>query len=166
MKGEVPIPVLANYFRVPYPGGIPVDYPGRDVLLQSRITNISKNGVFVVTANPLPQGSQFEIHFQVPGTQQSIRAECVVRWSSEAKGGGSPSGMGLEFTRIARKDRKTVDRMIKDFLTEMRRKGAEIQAPKITLPGPNESAYGGARDATPDPAPPPNEADENEGELE
>ncbi len=133
MKGEVPIPVLASYFRVPYPGGIPVDYPGRDVLLQSRITNISKNGVFVVTGNPLPKGSQFEIRFQIPETRQPIHAECVVRWSSEAKSDGAPSGMGLEFTRIGRRERKAVEKMIKDFLTEMRRKGAEIPVLKPPL---------------------------------
>lgn len=121
MKGEVPIPVLANYFRVPYRGGIPVDYPGRDVLLQSRITNISKNGVFVVTGNPLPVGSQFAITFQIPETKEAVSAECVVRWSTEDDQERDVRGMGLEFVRIARKDRKALERMIKDFLTGMRR---------------------------------------------
>ncbi|MEO0813241.1 MAG: TIGR02266 family protein, partial [Myxococcota bacterium] len=130
--------VLANYFRVPYRGGIPVDYPGRDVLLQSRITNISKNGVFVVTGNPLPKGSQFEISFQIPGTKQPVTAECVVRWSNEDEDEKGIRGMGLEFTQISRKDRKAVERMVKEFLTEMRKKGAAARGSAPDAPGPNE----------------------------
>ncbi|MEO1482144.1 MAG: PilZ domain-containing protein [Myxococcota bacterium] len=127
MKGEVPIPVLANYFRVPYRGGIPIDYPGRDVLLQSRITNVSKNGVFVVTQNPLPKGSQFEVSFQLPGTSKPIQAECVVRWSTDTGADARPgvSGMGLEFTRIGRKDRKSLEKMVKEFISDIRSRANE-----------------------------------------
>lgn len=137
MKGEVPIPVLANYFRVPYRGGIPIDYPGRDMLLQSRITNVSKNGVFVVTRNPLPKGSQFEVSFQLPGTSRPIQAECVVRWSTDsaAEGRRGVTGMGLEFTRIARKDRKSLEKLVKEFIADIRSRANDVAgAPKLDTP--------------------------------
>ena len=54
MKGEIPIAVLSRYFRVPSRQVIAADYPGRDVLLKSRVTNISNNGVFISTPNPMP----------------------------------------------------------------------------------------------------------------
>lgn len=123
MKGEVPIPVLANYFRVPQSGGLPVDYPGRDLLLQARIANISKNGVYIVTQHPQPLGAEFPVTFQLPDSDEQITAECVVRWSTRSRPRESKpghSGMGLEFVRLSKKDRRNVERFVRDFLTHMR----------------------------------------------
>lgn len=126
MKGQIPIAVLSRYFRVPSRQFIAADYPGRDVLLKSRITNISNNGIFVSCNNPMPRGSEFEVTFQVPGEKGSVTALCVVRWSTvtaqEEGGPTAAQGMGLEFVKIARKDKKTIEKYIRGFLTTMRKK--------------------------------------------
>ena len=131
MKGEIPIAVLSRYFRVPSRQVIAADYPGRDVLLKSRITNISNNGVFISTPNPMPRGAEFDVTFTLPETRTPITATCVVRWST-ATATESPifsQGMGLEFVRIARKDKKSIEKYIREFLTTMRKKAEADRDP-------------------------------------
>jgi uncharacterized protein (TIGR02266 family) len=122
-KSEVPIAVLLQYFRVPT-GEIAVDYPGRQVLLGSRITNISTTGVFVRTANPLPKDTSIDLVFTLPGSKAEIKATAVVRWSTELADDSDPSiptGMGLEFTKLAARHRKLIERYVEDFLSRMRK---------------------------------------------
>lgn len=131
MKGEIPISVLSRYFRVPSTQGLSVDYPGRDMLLRSRITNVSNTGVFITTSNPLPRGAEFDITFKLPTSKSAITATCIVRWSTAHEGGEKPmkralSGMGLEFTKIGRREKKAVEKYVKEFLTRMR-KGAKAK---------------------------------------
>lgn len=126
VKNEIPIAVLLQYFRVPT-GDIPVDYPGREVLLGSRITNISTTGVFIRTSNPLPQGTELDIAFRLPDLKGEIKATVVVRWSTEIemsadKPNHSPAvGMGMEFVTIAPRHRKAILKYIENFLARMRR---------------------------------------------
>ncbi|MEZ0310588.1 MAG: PilZ domain-containing protein [Myxococcota bacterium] len=138
MKGEIPIAVLSRYFRVPSRVFIAPDYPGRDVLLKSRITNISNNGVFIATPNPMPRGSEFDVSFTLPEQKTPITATCIVRWST-AKSDDSSSfaqGMGLEFVKITRKDKKAIERYIREFLTVMRKKAAADRAHELAqIPG-------------------------------
>ena len=128
MKGEIPISVLSRYFRVPSRQFIAADYPGRDVLLKSRVTNISNNGIFVSCNNPMPRGSEFEVTFQVPGEKTPMKVLCVVRWSTvtaqEEGGPTAAQGMGLEFVKIGRKEKKAIEKYIRGFLTTMRKKAA------------------------------------------
>lgn len=122
---EIPLAVLMRYFRVPT-GALPVDYPGREILLGSRITNISVSGVFVSTQKPLSEGSELTISFRLPGSNIDIKADAIVRWrktKEQAKRAGQDesTGMGLEFTRIAKKDQNAVEKFVKDFLLRMRK---------------------------------------------
>lgn len=123
---EIPLAVLMRYFRVPT-GPLPVDYPGREVLLGSRITNISVSGVFVSTQKPLAEGTELAISFRLPNGTTDINVDTVVRWcktkESKHKDQDLGMGMGLEFTRIARKDLKAVQKFVKEFLTRMRKGG-------------------------------------------
>ncbi|MBC7792592.1 MAG: PilZ domain-containing protein [Clostridia bacterium] len=141
MKGEISIAVLSRYFRVPSRQFIAVDYPGRDMLLKSRVTNISNNGIFVSCNNPMPRGSEFEVNFQVPGEKAKVTALCVVRWSTvTAQEEGAPTsaqGMGLEFVKIARKDKKAIEKYIRAFLSTMRAK-AEAGTDMFEDPKPDE----------------------------
>jgi uncharacterized protein (TIGR02266 family) len=132
VKGEIPIAVLSRYFRVPSRQVIAADYPGRDVLLKSRVTNISNNGVFISTPNPMPRGAEFDVTFTLPDSKAPITATCVVRWSTANANDGSPvfsQGMGLEFVKIARKDKKAIEKYIREFLTTMRKKAEADRHP-------------------------------------
>jgi uncharacterized protein (TIGR02266 family) len=111
----VPISVLMRYFRVPV-GELPVDYPGRELLLGSRITNISISGVFIRTNKPLPEKSELAIGFRLPGGRTDIKTQAVVRWRSSGRG----AGMGLEFLSISKKDQKLIETYVRAFLKRMR----------------------------------------------
>lgn len=127
VKSEVPVAVLMQYFRVPT-GDLVVDYPGREVLLGSCITNLSTTGVFIRTGNPLPKGTALDIVFSLPGSRAKITAHSVVRWSSEVDLGDTtthdlsmPSGMGLEFVKMSSKHRKLIHTYVEEFLTRIRK---------------------------------------------
>ncbi len=121
----IPVHELSRYFRVPA-RGIAVDYPGREILLQSRITNISSRGVFVRTRRPFLVGTRISIAFCLPTADRAINATTVVRWSTASQPNERPKGveiadgMGLEFVRIARPDRKAIERYIENFIVRMR----------------------------------------------
>ncbi len=121
---QVPLKELSRYFRVPS-RGLPVDYPGRELLLQSRITNISQNGVFITTRSPFAKGSRVQISFRLPTVDRLITADCVVRWSTASNPADRPAGydaegMGLAFTKLSRRDRKAIQEYITAFIERMR----------------------------------------------
>jgi hypothetical protein len=124
-KKQIPIKELSRYFRVPS-RGIPVDYPGREILLASRITNISLTGVFIRTKSPFATASRIAIGFCLPTASRAINAECVVRWSTASHPSKRPAGyedvegMGLEFTKISRADKNAIENYIEGFLQRMR----------------------------------------------
>jgi uncharacterized protein (TIGR02266 family) len=126
VENEIPVSVLSRYFRVPT-GGIAVDYPGRELLLGSRITNLSLNGVFIRTGKPLDEGTQVTIEFRLPGVKQSIKADAIVRWraSGEESGSGDATGMGLEFTKLGKRDQKAIERYVRAFIERMRNNAAK-----------------------------------------
>lgn len=122
---EVPLDELKRYFRVPSTRGLPVDYPGRGILLESRITNVSTNGVFIATRSPFAAGSRVRIEFKLPEVDRTLAADCVVRWSTATDPNDRPAdyeveGMGLEFTKISRKDKKAIEQYITEFVRRMR----------------------------------------------
>jgi uncharacterized protein (TIGR02266 family) len=122
---EVPLDELKRYFRVPSARGLPVDYPGRGILLESRITNVSSKGVFIATNSPFAAGSRVRIEFKLPDVDRTLAADCVVRWSSATNPEDRPpdydvEGMGLEFTKISRKDKKALEQYITEFVKRMR----------------------------------------------
>ena len=128
---QIPIEELSRYFRVPS-RGIVVDYPGREILFASRITNISRHGVFVRTKSPFAKMSRIDIAFCLPTSPRALHASCVVRWStasdpSERPSGYPVEGMGLEFTRIARQDRKAIETYIEQYLTRIRAPGKSAE---------------------------------------
>lgn len=66
------------------------------------VLNISRGGVFIHTASPLPVGT--ELHMKVKivtpfGEEQQVESEAKVMWVSARAG---EEGMGLTFTKIDR----------------------------------------------------------------
>ena len=123
---QIPLRELSRYFRVPS-RGLPVDYPGREILLASRITNISNNGVFICTRSPFAKGSRVQISFRLPEVDHLITASCVVKWSTASSPTKRPpdyelEGMGLAFSKISRRDRRAIQDYIAAFLERMRQR--------------------------------------------
>src|SRR5437764_503581 len=56
--------------------------------------NISKGGTFIKTENPLPVGSRFGFHLQVPPLEVPLEVTGEVMWADSR---GPQPGMGVRF---------------------------------------------------------------------
>jgi uncharacterized protein (TIGR02266 family) len=116
---------LAQFFRVPI--YVPVDYDGREILRPCRITNLSVNGVFIATPKPLPLGTPVTLRFQLPGQRSLLAVSGTVRWSRgspqrERPVSGTAIGMGVEFDKLSRGQKKAIYEFIRAFIAEMRQR--------------------------------------------
>ena len=59
--------------------------------------DVSEGGLFVVTASPLPDGTELVLRFEIDGFGIPLRG--VVRWSRSKADGGRSVGMGIELIR-------------------------------------------------------------------
>ncbi len=72
------------------------------------ITNdISTGGVFVVTYESPPIGTDLEMRFYLPSA--TVRARGSVRWSRR-ESEHAPPGVGVAFTSLSREDREEIER--------------------------------------------------------
>ncbi|MFH1808384.1 MAG: PilZ domain-containing protein [Pseudomonadota bacterium] len=88
----------------------------RSLALQT--VNVSRNGVFVRTEQPLPERHLIKLCFQIPGGRTIDVVGMVAR--SSASGDGHPLGvgMGINFFAMSKDDRRDWDR----FCLELERK--------------------------------------------
>ena len=71
--------------------------------------NISAGGLYIQTANPKPQGTEFVLRFNLPGDENAIQCRAVVVWSRQYHSESSPrSGMGIKFIEMTDEDAKRV----------------------------------------------------------
>jgi hypothetical protein len=72
------------------------------------VIDLGLRGVFLERAQPLERGVEIEVWFRLPGNEIAVHARCRVAWfrSAGASGpaGGLPSGIGVEFVEMSRRD--------------------------------------------------------------
>jgi uncharacterized protein (TIGR02266 family) len=67
--------------------------------------NISNGGLFIRTDRPLTQGEQFLLTLQLADSPDPISATCEVVWTrTQSEGETRPSGMGVKFCEMSRRD--------------------------------------------------------------
>ena len=79
--------------------------------------DLSRGGVFIETDNPLPAGSRFLMHFEVPGElARSIETEAEVAWvlRMEDSSADLPPGMGVRFVDLSETDGEAIDAYLRD----------------------------------------------------
>lgn len=68
-------------------------------------TNFSTGGLYIQTSNPKPFGSQFLLHFNLPGDSHTIECRGEVVWRREFHSESSPrAGMGIRFLDLGPED--------------------------------------------------------------
>jgi uncharacterized protein (TIGR02266 family) len=88
-------PAARRDTRHPYPRPVRLKVRSWDQLITLHARNVSRGGIFVRSASPMPQGSRAELVLALPdGRQLMLEAE-VARVVPE--GGEEPAGMGLRF---------------------------------------------------------------------
>ena len=88
---------LRRYQRAPL--DVPVEFLPRDPALvepreqrqTGRSKDISVGGMFVITPNPLPFGTELVVYIRLPGHRNEFALPGVVRWSRAG------DGMGVQF---------------------------------------------------------------------
>ncbi len=76
--------------------------------------NISEGGIFIATYHPAELGTQMEIEFSLPDSNEPIKVQAEVRWAREQDAGEDASpGLGLRFLDLDENDRQRIDTFAK-----------------------------------------------------
>lgn len=92
-----------------------LQYRSAGHLLVNYCTNLSRGGVFVPAADPLPAGTRLQLEFTVPGEAGATRLEAEVRWVRQFDAPEGPAGMGLAFHDVGSALGLRIDALVADF---------------------------------------------------
>jgi type IV pilus assembly protein PilZ len=98
-----------------YQVDIPVDYETRDLFLGSRVTNISRGGIFIRTDNPLPVQTEVSLSLHIPEDDSVIEARGRVVWNYDVPRDSFHvvSGMGIKFIDLSSDQRTRIESSLK-----------------------------------------------------
>ena len=98
-----------------YQVDIPIDYETRDMFLGSRVTNISRGGLFIRTDNPLPIQTEVDLSFHLPDQDGTIQARGRVVWNYDVPRDSFHvvSGMGIKFIDLSAEQRTRLETSLK-----------------------------------------------------
>lgn len=94
------------------PAVVRVDYTAVDTFFSEFSRNINEGGLFIETENPHPPGTQISLQFHLPGSNDPVKAEGRVAWSTGASE-GEPPGMGIEFEQLDPESRERINELIR-----------------------------------------------------
>jgi uncharacterized protein (TIGR02266 family) len=78
------------------------------------MNDISEGGLFVSTYNLQPIGSTINLEFNLPDSEEPIKAQGVVRWLKEANPDVEMEpGLGVQFTNLSDVDRRRIEHFVK-----------------------------------------------------
>lgn len=92
-----------------------LQYRSAGHLLVNYCTNLSRGGVFVPSATPLPAGSRIQLELSVPGDPEPTRLDAEVRWVRQIDAPEGPAGMGLAFADLGSALGMRIDALVTDF---------------------------------------------------
>lgn len=82
--------------------------------LQLSGADLSAGGAFLVSDLLLEPGESLSLEFQIPGRPAAVRAHARVAWVRRFPGAEQPAGMGIEFARLGKEDRASLDAFVRD----------------------------------------------------
>jgi uncharacterized protein (TIGR02266 family) len=94
-----------------YDVSIPVDCSTRQSYFSNQARNISKGGLFLQSATPLPLDAEISLVLHLPGAKRNIFATGRVIWSGDTGKGTTPigSGSGIRFVGMTASDRAALE---------------------------------------------------------
>ena len=114
-EGVLPEPVFRK-IRIPFIQRAILVHDGRREELF--LIDLALRGVFLERPEPLPEGSEVEVTFRLPGNELEVAARCRVAWwrapDMALTSKTLPAGLGLEFVEV---DGEAA-RRIRGYLTE------------------------------------------------
>ena len=89
-----------------------VDYATVDELFSEFTRDINEGGLFIETEKPRPVGTVVSLHFNLPGSDRTVKTEgTVVRVSDGQE--GRTAGMGIEFEELPPEARAHINQVIR-----------------------------------------------------
>ena len=79
------------------PVEVQVDY---ETVVSGRSVNLSRSGLFIRTAHPLPVDRPVSLRFHLPGIPEPFHVQGQVIWSNPKPGKSYPQGMGVKFVDL------------------------------------------------------------------
>lgn len=103
------------------PVSIPVDYATNDGAHDGFILNISTKGIYLTTEAALVKGTTIRMRFALPGIDETLAVDGVVRWTTAEKRRTTRfCGGGIMFTSIAARDLNRIETFVKKELIRLR----------------------------------------------
>ncbi len=102
------------------PVTVRVDYSTIDAIFSEFTRNINEGGLFIETERPLPLDEQVQLHFRLPGIDDSFKVSGRVAWIQEA-GVEGPAGMGVEFENLDEGARLRIDEIVQALRVDRHR---------------------------------------------
>ena len=91
-----------------------VDYSTIDEMFSEFTRDINEGGLFIETEKPQPAGTEVTMHFNLPGTAETVST--VGRVVHVTSGDDQlPPGMGIEFEELSSDDRSRIDALIRSL---------------------------------------------------
>lgn len=96
-----------------------LSYKDHESFVNAYTYNIGKGGLFIKTANPLPEGESFILKLKLPGVEEQLKINCVVAWvNKDDSHPEKPAGMGLKFVDMNVNERHLIDKYIGSILAK------------------------------------------------
>lgn len=89
-----------------------VDYSTIDELFSEFTRDINEGGLFIETEKPRPAGTEVSLHFNLPGSDESVKTTGIVVRVSDGSEGDVP-GMGIEFEELPPEARGRINQLIR-----------------------------------------------------
>jgi uncharacterized protein (TIGR02266 family) len=91
-----------------------VDYSTVDEMFSEFTRDINEGGLFIETEKPQEQGTEVTMHFNLPGSDETVST--VGRVVHVTRGDAmNPPGMGIEFEELSPDDRRRIDVLIRSL---------------------------------------------------
>lgn len=98
-KTESPVPPRPDRYRV----DLDVNCSTRGAFVSNRVTNISRGGLFIQSADPLPLHAEVDLALTLPETGGTIQATGRVIWNYDVERGSARivPGSGIKFIDLS-----------------------------------------------------------------
>jgi type IV pilus assembly protein PilZ len=96
-----------------------VDYSTVEALFSEFTTNINEGGLFIETERPAPIGTVVSLQFRLPGSEEPIKVDGRVVWTSAERPNDVP-GMGIEFEGLDHDARARINALVRGLRTPRR----------------------------------------------
>jgi uncharacterized protein (TIGR02266 family) len=88
-----------------------VDYSTIDELFSEFTRDVNEGGLFIETEKPRPAGTEVALHFNLPGSDRTVKTNGTVVRVSDGLDGSTP-GMGIEFEDLPPEARQHINQII------------------------------------------------------